>query len=72
MFRIANCSPTGRALCRDFHRNTLIFCAALIFQTFGSHSIEFVRSWGFTSAFASARARYPERVEYSPEGFLRQ
>lgn len=41
IFRIENCSPTVRASCMKFHRNTFISSEVFSSQTFSKHS------WGF-------------------------
>ncbi|CAN7070108.1 unnamed protein product [Brassica rapa subsp. trilocularis] len=75
MLLIANCSPTGRAPCRDFHRKILIFSVVLMFQTDVSHltvSTGVVGVEGVELVSVSVAAKYPERVENSPEGFFNQ
>ena len=66
MFLMPNCSPTCRASCRDFQRNTLIFSAVLMFQTFESQSLSAIELAGRALFFSSITVRYPDLVEYSP------
>lgn len=51
MFLVANCSPTGSAPCRDFHRKTLIFSSVLMFQTLWIQSVGAIGSWGVVLFF---------------------
>lgn len=70
MFRIANCSPTGKARCRDFQMNSFIFSAVLIFHTFANQSHDSVGIAGSEVSFSSISVKYPDRVEYSPDVFF--
>lgn len=55
MFLTANCSPTGRASWRAFHRNTFIFSDVLISHTFADQSIDIV---GFSASSKSRSSNW--------------
>lgn len=72
MFLIANCSPTGRASCRDRQMKVLIFSDVFTFQVLANQSICAVASSGVEFVAVSFRDLYPDLVEYSPFGFFSQ
>lgn len=57
IFLFPNCSPTGRASCRDLQMKTLIFSIVLTFQTFASQSVAVAWLVGDSELSASDRVR---------------